>query len=239
MKTANKTIIASTMATLMLASTFVGVSAATAADGPYKQPDTVREVSGQHDGIYVIDGDGETFGDGATFYELPESAKGALIITPEVAKDLGLRGGQVAKTDESRVLEMAGAAALASTNKQETTTESQASTMAALASDWTNFVAPLGGGWSPAISRGTVHNHVSEKYYNFYVDPFSYGSACGQGSGYYTGYNGGSFGLWKNWYGLGCGTSGGGRVPWDNVMAYPEFMARAMQVYLYVPGAFA
>lgn len=179
-------------------------------------------------GIYVSDEAGKAVGD-STFYELPESAKGALIIAPEVAKDLGLKRGKVSKADETWVFDAA--------TKSKGKTVKPISPQLQAASGWTNFWAPLGGGWSPVIRRTTVHNHVSEKYYSWYVASTASGTACGLGSGYYTGYNGSTFGFWKSWYGLGCGTRSTVRVPWNNVMAYPEFQARAAQVYWGVPGS--
>lgn len=219
--------LASLVAGLLVAASFGGVSAASAspAGGTAQLPDTASDK-----GIYVVAEDGIPVGD-STFMPLPEVARGALIITPEVAKDLGLKSGKVSKAEESRVVDAASKA------KSKTSAEPSAELQAVASSAWTNFWAPIGGGWSPVIQRNGVHNHTSEKYYSWYVASTANGTVCTQGTGYYTGYNGSTFGLWKSWYGLGCGTSGNVRVPWDNVMAYPEFQARAMQIYWGVPGS--
>jgi hypothetical protein len=212
----------------MCASTLgVAANATAAPEANSSISDAARQLSEKYKdtGIFVVDGAGEAAGD-ATFYALPDNAKGALIITPAVAKEKGLKGGKVAKGEESRVFEAVAGPA--------TSTDVQP-----MSSYTTSFWAPIGGGWSNSIQRRAVHNHPTSKYYYWDVDPIASGTVCTQGTGWYTGYNGGSFGLWKNWYGLGCGTSGAGvYVPWDNVMAYPEFMAKSMQVYWGVPGAF-
>lgn len=223
-------LLATALSGLLIASSFSGATVAFAAVETAEPTDTVQQLPEKYKdrGICVIDEPGKAVGD-STFFELPESAKGALIIAPEVAKDLGLKGGKVSKADEARVFDAA--------TKSKGKTSEPISPQLQSASGWTNFWAPLGGGWSPVIRRTTVHNHVSEKYYSWYVASTASGTACGSGSGYYTGYNGGTFGFWKGWYGLGCGTSSTVRVPWENVMAYPEFQARAVQVYWGVPGS--
>lgn len=55
-------------------------------------------------------------------------------------------------------------------------------------------------------------------YYGFDVNDASWMQACGQGRGYYRGYNGSDFGVWESWYALGCTSTAsygpaGGSVP--------------------------
>lgn len=42
---------------------------------------------------------------GATFYPLPESAKNSLIVTPDVAAEVGIAAGVASAADRSRVLD--------------------------------------------------------------------------------------------------------------------------------------
>ncbi len=189
------------------------------------------------DGVYVMDGNAVGIAEdgGATFYPLPTEAEGALIVTPEVARDLHLQPGEFPVSQFDNLY--------ASANTPERSDAIlappfQAVGAMAATDHYTSFWAPLGGSWSGEIRRLTSYSHASEKYYGWSVAPTAIFGVCTQGSGYYTGYNGGSFGLWKRWYGTGCGKSGSSRVPWDNVLAYPTFMAKSMVVYAGVPGQF-
>lgn len=205
---------------------------------PASTANPVQEIAKKYGDVYVMDGtaSGTIVDGGATFYPLPAEAEGALIVTPEVARDLGLKPGKVPVSQVNRLYELAHSAA--ETSGSGPLLSAQAESSMATTSDYTSFWAPLGGSWSGEIRRVTSYSHVSEKYYGWSVAPTASFGVCTQGSGYYTGYNGGSFGLWKSWYGTGCGTSGSARVPWDNVLAYPTFMARSMVVYAGVPGQF-
>ncbi|WP_269994364.1 hypothetical protein [Arthrobacter sp. B2a2-09] len=204
---------------------------------PGRSPSPLHESAKKYDGVYVMDGNapGTTLDGGATFYPLPAEAEGALIVTPEVARDLHLKPGEV---PVSQVGDLYALANSPETSGSISSPSVQAVSPMAATSHYTSFWAPLGGSWSNEIRRLTSYSHVSEKYYGWNVAPIAIFSVCTQGTGYYTGYNGGSFGLWKRWYGTGCGKSGSTRVPWDNVLAYPTFMARSMVVYAGVPGQF-
>ncbi|MFW0772944.1 hypothetical protein ACLRGI_07220 [Paenarthrobacter nitroguajacolicus] len=61
----------------------------------------------KHNGIFVISentSDSAAEDGGATFYPLPDDAKNSLIVLPEVAKDLQVLPGKVAKSEETRIL---------------------------------------------------------------------------------------------------------------------------------------
>lgn len=204
---------------------------------PGRSASPLHEIAKKYDDVYVMDGNavGNTVDGGATFYPLPTEAEGALIVTPEVAKDLRLKPGGVPVSQVGKLY--------ASANSPEESypflaPSLQAVSAMAATNHYTSFWAPLGGSWSGEIQRLTSYSHASEKYYGWSVAPPAIFGVCTQGSGYYTGYNGGSFGLWKRWYGTGCGKSGSSRVPWDNVLAYPTFMAKSMVLYAGVPGQF-
>jgi hypothetical protein len=168
---------------------------------------------------------------GATFYPLPEKARGSLIILPEVAADLGLPSGPLDASERQRVL--AGISNLpvaASGTNEAQATRNGISTQPTAAQSyfWSPFSFFPGGSYSGAYRRNASFIGSSGFDYQWQVAAGSNSQACTLGAGYYQGYNGGSFGLWKDWYGLGCGRGGGAHVPWDNVAAYPELMAKSM-----------
>ena len=204
---------------------------------PGRSASPLHEIAKKYDGVYVMDENavGATVDGGATFYPLPAEAEGALIVTPEVARDLHLKPGEL---PVSQVRNLYALANSPETSDSILSPSLQAVSQMATTDHYTSFWAPLGGSWSGEIQRLTSYSHVSEKYYGWSVAPTAIFGVCTQGSGYYTGYNGGSFGLWKRWYGTGCGKSGSSRVPWDNVLAYPTFMTKSMVVYAGVPGQF-
>ena len=91
---------------------------------------------------------------------------------------------------------------------------------------------PLGLGsvssWSCAYVGTTTSVTAND---TFAVSEGTNQMACGEGQGWYQGYNGSQFGTWSRWYGLGCTTSGGstgGSVPWGNIIATPKFRAQSV-----------
>lgn len=101
----------------------------------------------------------------------------------------------------------------------------------------TSFTYGPGTSWYGPYQRNTSLSGCCYHYYSWWVNPEINTDACLQGQGWYTGYNGGSFGLWAAWYSLGCGKNGGAQVPWDNVSNYPKVLARSMYGY-YGGGTF-
>jgi hypothetical protein len=184
--------------------------------------DKAPSAETQYNGIFVVSETAvapEAEG-AATFIPLPENARQSLVVLPEVARKLDLKPGKVAKSDEARVFGELGSPG--GKKKSEPTVTPMAN------SDYTNFYAPIGGGWSGEIRRNTSFIGSAGHYYNWYMDGSSSTTVCGQGVGYYQGYNGGSFGLWRAWYDVGCGRAATVRVPWDNVSAYPAFNVRSI-----------
>ncbi|MGR0161444.1 hypothetical protein ACUUMC_16180 [Paenarthrobacter nitroguajacolicus] len=188
-----------------------------------------EEVSGaeaQHDSIFVVseaDIAPEVVG-AAIFIPLPENAKNSLVVLPEVAQSLGLKPGKVSKSDEIRLY-----GELAGTKKSSHDSKKSGSSITLMSDpNWTNFWAPWGNGWSGEIRRNTSFSSPNGKYYNWYMDSSTNTTACALGVGYYQGYNGSSFELWRAWYDIGCGRAATVRVPWDNVLAYPAFNVRSI-----------
>jgi hypothetical protein len=155
----------------------------------------LHENGKKHNGVYVMDGNAVGIAEdgGATFYPLPTEAEGALIVTPEVARDLHLQPGEF---PVSQFDNLYASAITPEKSDAILARPFQAESAMAATDHYTSFWAPVGGSWSGEIQR------------------------------------------WKRWYGTGCGKSGSSRVPWDNVLAYPTFMAKSMVVYAGVPGQF-
>lgn len=184
--------------------------------------DKAPSAETQYNGIFVVSEIAvapEVEG-AATFIPLPENARQSLVVLPEVAGKLGLKPGKVAKSDEARVFGELGAPG--GKKKSEPTITPMAY------SNWTNFWAPIGNGWSGEIRRNTSFIGSAGKVYNWYMDGSSNTTVCGQGVGYYRGYYGSSMGVWRTWYDVGCGRAATIRVPWDGVSAYPEFRVRSI-----------
>lgn len=118
------------------------------------------------------------------------------------------------------------------------TSKSPDGRVVAMDANTTSFTYGPGTSWYGPYQRNTSLSGCCHKYYSWAVDPNLSTQACLLGQGWYTGYNGGSFGLWSEWYSLGCGKSGGAQVPWDNVSAYPKVMAKSQYGY-YGGGTFS
>ena len=166
----------------------------------------------------------------SSFYPLPEEAKGSLIVVPEVAISLGLPAGQVSESQRPEILEKLSTLDLTKSEAVPDTSlrGSNSQPLAAQEYLWSPFSFLPGGSYYGPYKRSSSFIGSNGFDYQWLIAAGSNSQACTLGAGYYTGYNGGSFGLWKNWYGLGCGYSGGAHVPWDNVAAYPELMAKSM-----------
>jgi hypothetical protein len=85
--------------------------------------------------------------------------------------------------------------------------------------------------WSQEFVGASVIglNDSTVLYYSFNVNAFTSQTNAGQGLGYYRGYNGSTFGVWSQWYGLGSATPGAMRqtsVPWGNVAAVAKFKVK-------------
>ncbi|MGO4431807.1 hypothetical protein AB4Y88_00475 [Paenarthrobacter sp. RAF9] len=180
------------------------------------------------EGIYVLGAPTDSTEKGAEFYAVPDEYRDSLLITPEVAADLQLPPGPVAETDVAEV--SAKVAAVETASRTETSKKADGG-FSTLGINDTSFSYGPGTAWLGPYQRNTSLSGCCSHFYSWYVDGALSTQACLQGQGYYTGYNGGSFGLWAAWYSLGCGASGGYTVPWDNVSAYPKVLARSQYGY--------
>lgn len=169
--------------------------------------------------VKVKESSGVRVGSG-TFYALPEGSKNDLIIVTDDAGNIpgGVTAEQLVAIAQSG---SQAAAPVASSGKA-------IGTQAVALANFYNYSA-LPYTWTPAYSGTYVMGASGARWiYWFSVTSGSNQSAAGQGQGWYRGYNGGSFGVWSYWYGLGVatdGSNGGGNVPWDGVAAYAKFKA--------------
>lgn len=97
----------------------------------------------------------------------------------------------------------------------------------------------LMGAWTGALQGDVAWGSKYTTYMNYTFSTVSPKSmiACGQGRGWYRGYNGSTFGLWAKWYGLGCTSTSNtaprvASVPWTDVVANKQFKAAGANVYV-------
>lgn len=99
-----------------------------------------------------------------------------------------------------------------------------------------SYVAPYHA-WSGDYTGGGVIGltESARVTYSFGVTEGTNQQAAGQGLGYYYGYNGSDFGLWKAWYTIGTATSGENAVaslPWGESIGRAHFMAYSIALSL-------
>lgn len=225
-----RTVISMAAAAVVLASELALPAAASAASTSATA--AAPTTTGQ--GIFVLGSPSTRTPEGTQFYAIPDEYRDALVIAPDVAADLHLPPGPVPNSD---VPEVTAKVAAVEEVSRKSGSKSPASSFTTMDASSTSFTYGPGTAWLGPYQRNTARAGCCYHYYSWYVDPSINTDACLQGQGWYTGYNGGSFGLWSGWYSLGCGKSGGATVPWDNVSSYPKVMARSMYGY-YGGGVF-
>lgn len=189
--------------------------------------------------VFILDDSApgvEHVGD-STFYPLPDGYEDAMVVTAEVAEDLGVDSVGAISESEAKALtkSIASSSEIAASTPEQDAAEvaemksSLATPNAAAASAWTDFYTPPGGSYGSWYQRNTVLIPQGDirKVYSWQMNPGSNSQVCGQGIGWYRGYNGSDFGTWSSAYNLGCGASGSADVVWDNAAAYPKFRAKA------------
>lgn len=82
-------------------------------------------------------------------------------------------------------------------------------------------VAPGTGAWSGAGGCGVFGNPNCIQGYAWDASPQVYTKGCVQGRGFNSSKT-------KTWYAIGCGLTGGGTVPWGNVLAMPAVRAQSL-----------
>lgn len=216
-----RSIISAASATLVLISGMALPASATTSGNEDPPPAT-----GQ--GIYVLGAPTDTTDAGNEFFAVPDEYRDALLVTPEVAADLDLPPGPVAAAD---VQEVSAKVAQTEVAGREESSRSANGGFTTMGVNDTRFTYGPGLAWFGPFQRLTSLSGCCSHTYTWYVDGAFSTQACLQGQGYYTGYNGSSFGLWAAWYSLGCGATGGYTVPWDNVSAYPKVLSRSQYGY--------
>jgi hypothetical protein len=158
--------------------------------------------------VVVIDphGPGVTTTANGTFYPTGHLPANTLTVVPD---DNGnFPGGLTAAQIRQTVKESGVAGLKAAVDSRTTLATASAATVTPMSVNGTGYSA-IPSVWSAPHSGPTVWGTVDTKRttYIFDVTAETNQNACGQGTGYYQGYNGSQFGLWSAWYGLGCATS--------------------------------
>lgn len=136
----------------------------------------------------------------STFYPLPEGYEDATVVTAEVAADLGVDSVGAISNKEAKALRRS----LADNPKvQVSTTEDDAAARLEMSSPltdasisataWTSFFVPPGGAYGLWAQRNTAVFPIGDirQPYTWQMHPASNAQVCGQGIGWYRGYNGG------------------------------------------------
>lgn len=175
-------------------------------------------VSNSGDGYVIINAqEGVKGANGSTFYPTGPLGNDTLVVIAEPDGSLpnGLTESTLKALTTERKVQRAVANPDAVASPMAGTLYAYAATSAGWSGDYTGG-SHIGTDWSARIQ------------YNFWAAAGSSQTNVGQGLGYYQGYNGGSFGVWSQWYNLGSATSSGGgtNVPWGNVAAVAKFHAK-------------
>lgn len=158
--------------------------------------------------------------DGRTFYPTGPVSDDTLVVIPQPDGTLP-NGLTKAKLDAMQ----------AQAKSEGTTVVAQLEKQAALLAAPTKYgYGATSVDWSPAVN-GASKIGLTEATRITYSFEAAWGTSqqnAGRGIGYYKGYNGGSFGTWSAWYGLGSAGTGGHSqdVPWGNVAAVMQFSAK-------------
>lgn len=151
--------------------------------------------------------------DGATFYPTGTIGENTLVVMPEIYQAAGLTYKDVAQIHTRAGFEKA-----MSTN----TSGSRASCGGVVTGVYGVWSTPLA---SPCPQMGNDWGfHV---YYSWSVAAGTNQDASVMGLGFYRGYYGSQFGVWKQYYGLGVGGDGEASVPWGLTAAYPTVKAQS------------
>lgn len=107
------------------------------------------------------------------------------------------------------------------------------------------WAAPLGMVWGLTAKGTTALTGTTSSVrvrFTFGVNQASAQVALGRAIGYYMGYNGGEYGKWSAWYGVGtasAGSDGTGTVPWGNTMAVSQFQGKSMKIQSIAAGQYS
>lgn len=198
----------------LLAPAILAITAFTVGAAPAPTSDSPEETeiprTSPDTKVFIVDSRTAVELQDAVFYPTGDLDRDTLIVMPELYRAAGLTYADVARV--ATYGEMEGA--LAAGNSRMSCGGS---------------TTGVYGSWSAPVESNchvAGHNGYTE-YYSWAVPFGTNQDGCGQGKGYYQGYNGSTFGVWMTYYGLGCGTSGGATVPWGNVWAYPAVKAQS------------
>lgn len=183
-------------------------------------------------GYYIIDRATAVQVGDATFYPLKNLPEGTITVMPDPDGSLPVTTAQL---DRIVAAKASGDATVMRRVQAEIQAETQPAAVEALASCW-GYVAPYHM-WS-GVYLGTAiwgYDESARVTYSFGVTPGTNQQAAGQGVGWWYGYNGSDFGLWRAWYNIGTATSLSSpsyTVPWGENLARTEFKAYSINFSL-------
>lgn len=190
------------------------------------------------DGYVIVDlsqatsTNARTTNDGVTFYPTGPISEGTLVVIPQ--PDGSLPGGLTVAELNEKVAQSKSHTALIDGSEfidASVTTNAAAQASPTRTAASYAYSANSSTTWSRNFQGTSIwgYDATARVQYNFST-PAGYNQTnAGQGLGYYVGYNGSEMGLWSQFYNLGSarpGVSGGGSVPWGEVLATAQFRAK-------------
>lgn len=190
------------------------------------------QATTEDESLWVLDESKAQHDNGVTFYPVPENERNTRKITQDLAKSVGLKGGGKQSLRASKdAYDKLRRSASPATKSEEVQYDKGGALMelAAATSYWTPFYASPNGNWGPLVRRnGSLIGTSSATRWapRWAAAPGSIisGAICGQAVGYYEGYGYKGYGVYSQFYNVGC-VSGARSVPWGNVAAVPQFRA--------------
>ncbi|MDQ0425535.1 hypothetical protein [Cellulomonas iranensis] len=214
------------IAGLVAAAAILAGTSTVASGAPLAPTDRDRDV--------VIAANGIRQGDGRVFYPTGEIDPDTLVIIPD---EDGVLPGGLSVAKGRQILEAEGgdglAAAIAEADAERVSPMAASNTfITGFRPEWSEFRH-----FSGLI--GTNDSVVAN--YRFAPQVGTQQWVCAKGLGYYKGYNGSEFGVWSNWYDLGCKKAGGvlwkiTAVPWGNVAAVPTARFQSQHYHMIANG---
>lgn len=180
----------------------------------------------------MLDESKAQYQDGVTFWPVPEHEKNTKKITQNLAVSVGLNGVGKQSRDSSKSAHEKLRQYQSHNAPSNGIQQGQGATVmnfAAAVNYWTPFYAIPNSNWGPLVKRyGSLIGTSSTTRWTpqWAAAPGSIisGRICGQAVGYYEGYGYGGYGVYSQFYNVGC-VSGARSVPWGNVAAVPQFRA--------------
>jgi hypothetical protein len=175
--------------------------------------------------VWVLDESKAQVDGDRTFYPLPDEAKGATVMTQELAESLGIK--ETGKLNQAATDMVESLMTAPSEDGMSEIPARESSNGTTAINYWTAFAAYGNGNWGPWAKRnGSLAGHSDSTTWTprWAMRPGSSieGKVSAQAVGWYKGYQYGSYGYFSQVYNVGS-VSGAVSVPWGPVLATPTF----------------